>query len=127
LSDDDQIPIIETYRRVGVHDGQPAERIESIVKPAIDVVHSMADPLALFSYALDAANPPEARIFAAAKCEAIWELAAESRVARPKVDLKKLRAGVTALDSLEWRDPTTYQSLLASSPRAAKREPPLGS
>ena len=70
MIDDDAIEVVELYRGVGIEDGQPAERIEAVVKPGIDRVHAMHDPDALVAYAGNARNPPEARLFAAAKCEA---------------------------------------------------------
>jgi hypothetical protein len=34
----DTIPIVDKYRGVGIHDQQPQERIERVVKPEIDHV-----------------------------------------------------------------------------------------
>src|SRR5690349_17629393 len=62
---DDAIPIVETYRGVGIHANQPRERIEKVLRPAIDYVHELGDLDDLAAYARDAANPPEARLFAA--------------------------------------------------------------
>ncbi len=97
----EKIPCVETYRGVGVHDQQPAERIEGVVKPAIDRVYGLTDPAALFAFAAESSNPPEARLLAAARCEAAWQLAAERRELRPSVDLEKLRAHVAGLNSAQ--------------------------
>jgi hypothetical protein len=120
----DEISTIETYRGVGIHDNQPQSRIEGVVKPEIDRVHAMRDAPALFAFACAPLNCPEARLLAAARCEAAWELAAENREVRPNVDLVKLRAFVAGLDSAGWRDPYAYTTLL--DPRhAVQRDEPL--
>ncbi|AWN43481.1 hypothetical protein [Methylobacterium durans] len=113
------IPKVAIYRGVGIHDFQPAERIEAVVKPAIDAVYGISDPTALVAYASQAKNPPEARLFAAARCEAAWQLAAEGRVARPNINIDKLRAIVVGLDSLYWINPNRYTSLLDTFSRDA--------
>ena len=119
------IPIVETYRAVGIHDFQPAERIADVVKPSIDAVYCMSDPIALADYAADSGNPPEARLFAAARCEAAWQLAAEDRSVRPRVDMVKVRVSVAGLDSLTWINPDRYTTLLDPSDSAPMRETPL--
>jgi hypothetical protein len=121
----DQIAIAETYRGVPIHANQPRERIATIVKPAIDVVCGMTDAEALAAYAADPANPPEARLLAAARCEASFAIAAEERRSRPAVDLDRLHAAVAGLDSVTWRDPDWYCSLLDDACTAARRDPPL--
>ena len=94
----DKISIVETYKGVGIHDLQTSARIEGVVKLEIDRVHAMTDPSSLFDFAGDPTKNPEARLLAAARCEASWELAAESREVRPDVDLTKLRALTAGLD-----------------------------
>ena len=64
-----KIPIVETYRNIGVHDFQDRERIEKVVKPAIDRIYEANGVDFLVSYAGDFRNPAEARLFAAAKYE----------------------------------------------------------
>ena len=59
--DDDAIPLVETYRGVGIEDQQPPERIE-LVKREIDRVHRMSAIVELADYAGDAVHPPEARM-----------------------------------------------------------------
>jgi hypothetical protein len=121
------IPIVEVYRGVGVHDEQSPERIENVVKPAIDYVHSVDDLALLADYATDPANPPEARILALAKVEAGWQLAAEERRIRPGLDLDVIRARCVGLDSSNWRHRRRYCSMFDRSrlERAALREQPL--
>ena len=75
------------------------------MKAAIDRVARMSDILELADFAADPRQPPEARMFAANKVEAEYELAAEERRNRPMIDLDRVRATVAGLDSLEWRDP----------------------
>jgi hypothetical protein len=80
----DKIPIVETHKGVSIHDAQPSARIEGVVKPEIDRAHAMTDASSLFDFAGDPMNSPEARLRAAARCEASWELAAESREVRQR-------------------------------------------
>jgi hypothetical protein len=120
---DDRIPTVETYRGVGIHAFQPADRIRHVVKPAIDAVYGMSDAGSLAAYVEDPTLPPEARLLAAARCEALWELAAENRAARPNVDKMLLRAHTAGLTSLRWIDPRHYGSLLQRR-LGPGREPP---
>ncbi|MGH7116225.1 MAG: hypothetical protein ACREE9_17250, partial [Stellaceae bacterium] len=127
---DDAIPTVEIYRGVGIQDRQPAERIVRVVKPAIDHVHDkLADPDALLRYARDPSRPPEARLLAVARIEAIFELAIERRETRPAIDLDLARAAVAGLDSQAWRSPTHYCSdldvITAPGPQPVRREVPL--
>jgi hypothetical protein len=117
-----QIPTIATHRGVGIHDHQSPGRIR-IVKAAIDRVAWMSDIRELADFAADSQQPPEARMFAANKVEVEYELAAEERRNRPTVDLDRVRATVAALDSLVWRDPWRYGSLLDHG--GVEREQPL--
>jgi hypothetical protein len=119
----DSIPIVATHRGVGIHEGQPRARIDGVVRPAIDLVFTMADAAELARYAADAGNPPEARLFAAARCEAAWQLAAEGRASRPAVDLLQVRASVAGLNSAGWMSQTHFCSLLDIADGAVPREP----
>jgi len=118
-----QIPTIATHRGIGIHDHQSPARIE-IVKRAIDRVALMSDILELADFAADRRQPPEARLFAASKIEVAYEVATEERRNRPIIDLDRVRATVAGLDSLEWRDPDRYASLL-DGPGGVPREVPL--
>src|SRR5262249_30862917 len=89
-----EIATKEVHRGVGIHDCQPPERIEAAVKPAIDAVLAMTMAADLLAYCQDVRNPPESRLLAAAKLEALFELAASDRVARPVIDLEFVRAVV---------------------------------
>ena len=53
----DDIPIVEKYRGVGVHDFQTRERIDTVVRPAIAAVFGISAPELLFAY-LQAAGKP---------------------------------------------------------------------
>jgi hypothetical protein len=123
VDEDDQIPVVETYRGIGIENRQPLERIELVVKPAIDRVHAMGDPDLLAAYADDADNPPEARLFAAAKVEVALEIATAERRLRPVTSLERLRASVAGLGSRRWRDPNRYCSLLDHG--GVEREQPM--
>jgi hypothetical protein len=122
MDEDDQIPVVEIYRGVGIEDQQPPERIK-FVKRAIDHIHAMGDPDLLAAYADDADNPPEARLFAAAKVEVELEIATAERRLRPVTSLERLRASTAGLGSRRWRDPDRYCSLLDHD--GVEREEPL--
>jgi hypothetical protein len=117
-----QIRTIASHRGIGIHDCQSPARIK-IVKAAIDRVARMSDIVELVDFAADPKQPPEARMFAANKVEAEYELAAEERRNRPIVDLEKVRATVAGLDSLEWRSPVVYGTDLEDG--GQPREQPL--
>ena len=120
-----QIPTIATHRGIGIHDHQTPARIR-VVKAAIDRVALMSDILELAALAADPQQPPEARMFAASKVEVEYELAAEERRNRPIIDLDRVRATVAGLDSVRWRDPDRYCSLLDTHhEHAVQREEPL--
>jgi hypothetical protein len=117
-----QIPIVATHRGIGIHNHQTPARIR-VVKAAIDRVARMSDILELADFAADPRQPPEARMFAANKVEVEYELAAEERRNRPTIDLDRVRATVAGLDSLVWRDPDRYGTLLDHG--GVEREQPL--
>jgi hypothetical protein len=118
-----KIPVVEVHRGVGIHDQQPRQRIDNVVKPAIDEVLATNDPLTLIAYCERCANPPEARLLAAAKVEAMFRLAEMERRVRPAVDLEYVQACVAGLDSQYWRDPDSYGTLVDRD--NVRREIPL--
>jgi hypothetical protein len=112
--DDEQnrkIPIAEVYRGVGIHIFQKPDRIAE-VRAAIDDVYSIGDMQALFDYSGNEPTPPEARLLASWRCEAMWEDAVRKRLPHPDIDILKLRAFVTGLSSMRWISPFDYGSLL---------------
>jgi hypothetical protein len=111
----DKIRTIEEYRMVGIQDCQPQDRIETVVKPAIDHVMEIQDPLQLYRYLEHAINPPEARLLAHARLTAIFEIAAEDRSARPNIDMERALALVAALNSRRWRWESYYCSMFDHS------------
>ena len=117
-----QIPTIAVHRGVGIHANQPPARIKA-VRAAIDHVAKMSDVTELVDFAADAMQPPEARSFAAGKAEVHYQLAAEERRNRPAIDLDRLRASVAGADSLEWRDPDRYASLLDAGDSVPREQP----
>jgi hypothetical protein len=122
MDEDDAIPIVEVYRGVGIEDQQPPERIK-FVKSEIDRVHRMSGTDELADYAGDPRHPPEARMLAGARAEALWELAGEERRHRP-ISLELLRAATAGLGCRRWRDPDCFASLL-DEPGGVERERPL--
>jgi hypothetical protein len=123
VDENDSIPVVEIYRGIGIEDRQPLERIQLIVKPAIDRVHAMGDPDLLAAYAADADNPPEARLFAAAKIEVELEIAMAERRLRPATSLEQIHASVAGLGSKKWRDPWRHASLLDPDGGVEREEP----
>ena len=117
-----QIPVIATHRGIGIHDHQGPARIK-VVKAAIDRVARMSDILGLAAFAADSQQPPEARLFAANKLEVEYEVAAEERRNRPTIDLDRVRATVAGLDSVTWRSPWWYGSLLDPAGGVEREEP----
>lgn len=122
----DHIPTIGQHRGVPLHDRQSPARL-AVIRTAIDdVLDRITDSAELLIYARDCANPPEARLLAAAKIEALHQIATDRREVRPAVDILAAQAAVAGLDSLEWRSPTHYCSDLDTRPeRAVPREWPL--
>ena len=53
-----RMPVLETYRGVGIHDFQPTERIDTVVKPAIDQVLALDGINELLAIAGDTYRPP---------------------------------------------------------------------
>src|SRR5215813_3422979 len=90
----DRIPTAEFYRGIAIQDCQPRDRIERIVRPELDSVHSASDVDWLVEFADDPAHCPEARMFAAAKVKALYTIAAEERRERPAVDLDRVEASI---------------------------------
>jgi hypothetical protein len=121
-ADPDRIPTVASYRGIGVHDCQSPARIR-VVKAAIDRVARMSDILELADFAADSQEPPEARTFAANKVAVEYELAAEERRNRPIIDLEKVRATVAGLDSVTWRSPWWYGTVLDPDGGVPREEP----
>jgi hypothetical protein len=117
----DQIPSTEQYRGVDLQAWQSASRLAD-VRREIDHVYDLDSADQLFGYATDTRNPPEARLFAAAKVEAIFAFA-DNREARPGIDLDKLRSSIAGLASLHWLDPVRHGSLLEQG--ATRRDRPI--
>jgi hypothetical protein len=127
-NENDIIPTVGEHRGVGLHDCQTPERLE-IVRRAIDDVFDVADFRKLLAIAGGPRWPPEARLFAAAKLQAIHQIAADKREVRPLIDLELVRALVAGVNSIKWRDPVLFASLLDHSHMdqepAVRRETPL--
>jgi hypothetical protein len=123
MDEDAAIPVVTVYRGIGIENCQPLERIERVVKPAIDLIHAMGDPDLLAAYAANADNPPEARLFASAKVEVELEIAMAERRLRPVTSLEQIRASVAGLGSRRWRSPVVYGTDLEHG--GVPREVPL--
>jgi hypothetical protein len=115
MTDRDTIPVAATHRGVRLQDLQSAERLD-VARRAIDDVFEQVDIGELSGIAGDPRWPPEARLFAAAKLEAMMEIAADERALRPVIDLARVQACVAGLNSVKWRHPRYYASLLDPGP-----------
>jgi hypothetical protein len=131
-AENDRIPVVEYYRGVGIHDHQPRDRIDGVVKPAIDhVLDNLADARELMSYLADRYSPPEARILAGNTILAMLDVSAETRWRRPPgVTREQVLAGLACLDSVKWRSPWHYGSLVdrglpPGAPPLPERDVPL--
>jgi hypothetical protein len=111
----DQIPVVSFHRGVGLHDQQSPERL-IVVRQAIDDVFEQQDLARLQEISEDPSWPPEARLFSAAKLEAMYQIAVAERKERPLIDLARVHAAVAGLNSEKWRDPLHYASLLDPGP-----------
>ena len=117
-----QIFTIATHRGIGIHDCQSPPRIK-VVMAAIDRVARMSDILELASFAADPKMPPEARLFAANKVQVEYQVAAEERRNRPIIDLDVVRCTVAGLDSVVWRNPWFFSSLLDPGDGVPREKP----
>jgi hypothetical protein len=122
--DDDVIPSIGAYRDVPLHDNQDEKRLEC-VRRNIDFAMKLTDLEDLCAFCENGGNAPESRLLAFARIKAIWAMAVDRREARPDVDLKRLNAIVSPLESVEWRCDTHFGSLLDKCPGAVRRETPI--
>jgi hypothetical protein len=76
------VSIAQTHRGVEIHTWQSPHRVWK-VRHEIDRDYSLNSVAELVAYVENSANPPEARLFAAAKVTALHEQAAESRERGP--------------------------------------------
>jgi hypothetical protein len=127
VDEGDRIPLSgESHRGVPLHAGQSPSRFKR-VRHDIDRAYEL-DVAALLDFAENAANAPEARSFACARLLAQFEAAIESRMARPIIDLPRIRAAGAGVASRRWQNPTFYCSDLdAHDENAAPREELLSS
>jgi hypothetical protein len=105
----DRIPLSgESHRGVPLHAGQSFARLK-VVRRDIDRAYEL-DVAALLEFGENPANAPEARSFALARLLAQFEAAIDSRMARPTIDLPRIRAAGAGVTSKKWRSPTHYCS-----------------
>jgi hypothetical protein len=114
----------ESHRGVPLHAGQSFTRLK-VVRRDIDRAYEL-DVAALLDFAENAANALEARSFACARLLAQFEATIEFRMARPAIDLPRIRAAGAGVASRRWQSPTHFCSLLdAHDENAVPRDEPL--
>ena len=121
-ADGGQIPMVEMYRGVGLHDQQSPERLE-LVRREIDLVLAMTKPRDLFKFACNERNAPEARLLAEAHVRGPARAGGRKPFAAPVINLDQLHAYCAGLNSQSWRNPWRYGSLACRD--AVLREVPL--
>jgi hypothetical protein len=122
---DDDVPVAERYRQVGIHADQSPERIR-LVRREVDRVFDQinGDIVQLVEWAIDARHSPESRQLAGVLAEALHESSAEARQ-YTAVDLRRIRAITRgfALNSRLWRCQFRYTSILDPDWRHALERP----
>jgi hypothetical protein len=109
----DRIPVHEDYpagyKGCRIHDQQPRERVEGVVKPEIDRISAISDPHELFRICGNVSWSPEARLLCRVRLLAGGELATEGRMPRPEgISVDQIKCQTGGLDSVTWRDRTHY-------------------
>lgn len=117
------IPSQGEYRGVKIDRFQSQERVDDVVRPAIDHVMRTTDIGDLFDYLATVRNPLEARRLAGARLLTQYEQAIEDRAPRPNIDQGKVRAWLAGLDSLEWISSGYYCSDLDAEHDGADPRP----
>lgn len=129
---DDEIPTDGFYRGVPLHAGQSEARL-AVVRHDIDRAHELQELEELVGFADEPGNAPESRLLAQAKALATLDDRIERRAPRtraPELSRERIIASTTGCDSLHWRNPWYYGSLLdrrgkPSMDRRVPREKPL--
>ena len=102
--DDDAIPCEGSYRNVPLHKGQSLARLRQVTAD-IDAAHALTSVNELYKFLRSPRNAPEARLYAAARALALFDLAREGRRARPNdVTRDQISAATIGLDSRRWQD-----------------------
>ena len=122
-AENDMIPTQGDHRGVPFHAGQSAARLKD-VRRDVDAAFALDGVEALFDFAADCTKAPEARLLAAALLRARHDAAVAAREVRPDTDLVRVTAVVAGLNSLGWRHPSQYGSMLDGG-RGIPRERPL--
>ncbi len=119
-TENDEIPLGESHRGVGLHRGQCERRVK-VVRANIDRVYRLSSVHDLMDCLRDAALAPEARFYAGAKLLALHDAASKARDPTP-ID-RDLVSGMTrALRSPKWRSRTRYGSFLGGIDGSVERD-----
>lgn len=122
---DDKIPCDGEHRGVPLHAGQSEARLRT-VRGDIDAVHALQEIDALVAFADDPCHAPEARLFAKAKAIAVLDEAVDSRAPRSRTAVwsrERIKASAVGCDSLRWRSPWHYGSILDVPPMPGADRP----
>lgn len=114
MSSDGQIPTDGTHRGVGLHEKQSGKRL-AVVRADIDAAHALQELDELIAFADDPGKAPESRLLAKAKALATLDDAVERRAPRSRMTVwsrERVKASAIGCDSMHWRSPTHFGSLL---------------
>jgi hypothetical protein len=124
-SNDDSFPVAGAHRGAPLFAYQSPERLAT-VRAEIDEVLGTHDPHRLHEYARNISHSPESRLLAVARVDALFEVSANHREARPQVNLQNVRAAVAGLGSRRWAHPEFHSSLFDPHPPADSGQPMPG-
>lgn len=121
VDDNDQIPTSGHHRGVRLHAGQSPRRL-TVVRADIDAALNLPTVDELMAFAGEVLRAPEARLLAGALLEARHAAATSNRDATP-VNIDLVRAVTAGLNSVGWRDPFAFGTLLDPRPAVQRPEP----
>jgi hypothetical protein len=122
MTSDDSFPVAGEHRGVPLFAYQGPERLTA-VRGEIDEALRTNDPQELHAFARNISLSPESRLLAAARIEALFEVSANHREARPQVNIQNVRSAVAGLGSRRWAHPDFHASLFDPHPPADSGQP----
>lgn len=121
----DDIPTIGTYRRVGLHDHQDADRL-AVVRADIDAVYSARNSIEqLIELVQRRSMAPESRLLARAFILAYVGEQKDKRRKAPNIDEGWLNAVTGGLGTISGRSTTHFDAKFAPRPRPGSKDLPV--